>query len=346
VTVRLAAILLSFNSVKPFKGWNHNMAQPSFKTVFVFLDTDKFCSPFDMLVATDAFPDSNIFKYENVTSEDAARIVYDTLFPRGPLGAAHTKIFINGSNFEMVEKVVEATQKSMAAAPWGCSIIVDPRGAYSTAAGAVAKTLSLALEKGLGTLEGKNVTVLAGTGPVGQTAARIYASEKANVTITSRSLAKGQAIADKINKEAGAERVKVVEVTKPEQTADAVKDAEIILAAGAGGIQLLSAADLKDAKKCKIVADINAIKPLGVEGLESNDDGKELGQGVFGIGALAIGKLKIKIETSMIKKATDAVDGLFDYSIAYDIGKNDILKKLAKAKAAAKTEQIPSWMPQ
>ena len=322
------------------------MALPSFKNVFVFLDTDKFCSPFDMLVVTDAYPDSNIFKFENVTGEDAGKIVYDTLFPRGPLGAAHTKIFINGSNFEMVEKVVEATQKAMASAPWGTSIIVDPRGAYSTAAGAVAKILGLSLEKKIGSFEAKNVTVLAGTGPVGQTAARIFASEKANVVITSRALAKGQAVADKINKEVGSERVKVVEVTKPEQTAVAVKDAEIILSAGAGGIQLLSADDLKKAKKCKLVADINAIKPVGVEGLGSNDDGVEMAKGVFGIGALAIGKLKIKIETDMIKRATEAPAGLFDYSIAYDLGKTQIIKKLAKAKAAeAPKEQPKSWMP-
>jgi methylene-tetrahydromethanopterin dehydrogenase len=284
-----------------------------------------------MLVAIDAFPDSTIFKYENVTGEDAPKIVYDLLFPRGPEGAKHTKIFINGSNFDMVNEVVAATQKCMKSAPWGNSIIVDPRGGYSTAAGAVAKTLGASLEKGFGSLEGKNVTVLAGTGPVGQTAARIYASEKANVTITSRSMAKGQAVADKINAEVGAQRVKVVEVTKPEQTATAIKDAEIILAAGAGGIQLLSQADLNKAPKCKIVADINAIKPLGVEGLGSNDDGKELKPGVYGIGALAIGKLKIKIEKEMITRATLEPQGLFDYAVAYEIGKNAIMKKLAKA---------------
>jgi hypothetical protein len=306
--------------------------QPSFKTVFVFLDTDKYCSPFDMLVAIDAFPDSMIFKYENVTDEDAPKIVFDLLFPRGPLGAAHTKIFINGSNFDMVNAVVAATQKCMKSAPWGNSIIVDPRGGYSTAAGAVAKTLGVSLEKGFGTLEGKNVTVLAGTGPVGQTAARIYAAEKANVTITTRSMAKGQAVADKINEEVGAQRVKVVEVRSSEQTGEAIKDAEIVLAAGAGGIQLLSAAELdKYGAKCKIVADINAIKPLGVEGLGSNDDGKELKPGVYGIGALAIGKLKIKIETEMIKRATMEPQGLFDYAIAYEIGTNKIMKKLAKA---------------
>ena len=301
-----------------------------FKTVFVFLDTDKFCSPFDMLVAIDAFPDSMIFKYENVTDADAPKIVYDLLFPRGPEGAKSTKVFINGSNFEMVEKVVEATQKAMKSAPWGNSIIVDPRGGYSTAAAAVAKTFGAAMEKGFGALEGKKVTVLAGTGPVGQTAARIYAAEKADVTITSRTMAKGQAVADKINMEVGAKRVKVVEVTKPEQTAEAIKGAEIVLSAGAGGIQLLSAADLNKSPTCKIVADINAIKPLGVEGLGSNDDGKEMKPGVYGIGALAIGKLKIKTETEMIKRATMEPSGLFDYAIAYEIAKAAILKKLAK----------------
>jgi methylene-tetrahydromethanopterin dehydrogenase len=187
------------------------------------------------------------------------------------------------------------------------------------------------MEKGFGSLEGKKVTVLAGTGPVGQTAARIYATEKADVTITSRTMAKGQLVADKINAEVGATRVKVVEVTKPEQTLVATKDAEIILSAGAGGIQLLS--DVQIGASCKIVADINAIKPLGVEGLAPNDDGKELKPGVWGIGALAIGKLKIKTEMEMIKRATAEPQGLFDYAIAYTIAKDQILKKLAKATA-------------
>jgi methylene-tetrahydromethanopterin dehydrogenase len=308
------------------------LAQPTYKPVFFFLDTDKYCSPFDILVVIDAFPDAAIFKYENVTGEDAPKIVFDLLFPRGPEGAKHTKIFINGSNFEEVEKVVLATQKAMQTAPWGNSIIVDPRGGYSTAAAAVAKTFGASMERGMGSLEGKKVTVLAGTGPVGQTAARIYAAEKADVTISSRSLSKGQVVADKINAECGVQRVKVVEVSKPEQTAQAVKDAEIILAAGAGGIQLLSAADLAVATKTKIVADINAISPLGIEGLGSNDD-KELKLGVWGIGALTIGKLKLKTEVEMIKRATAEPQGLFDYSIAYTIAKDVILKKLAKAAA-------------
>jgi methylene-tetrahydromethanopterin dehydrogenase len=129
------------------------------------------------------------------------------------------------------------------------------------------------------------------------------------------------------------QRVKVVEVSKPEHTVAAIRDAEIILAAGAGGIQLLSKTDIESAVRCKIIGDINAINPLGVEGLGSNDDGVELKSGVFGIGALAIGKLKLKTETEMIKRAAAETQGLFDYAIAYTIAKDAILKKLAKATA-------------
>ena len=199
--------------------------------------------------------------------------------------------------------------------------------AYSIAGSAVAKTVEVAAEKGFGVLEGKNVTILAGTGPVGQTAARIYASEKANVTITTRVITKGQAIAEKINKEVGAQRVKVVEVTKPEQTAKAIKDAEIILAAGAAGTRLLTAEDLNTSSTIKIVADINAIEPLGVEGLAPNDDGKELNPGVYGIGALTIEKLKIKTETEMINHATAERTGLFDHASAYAIAKEQNQKQ-------------------
>jgi hypothetical protein len=247
------------------------LTEQKFKTVFIFLDTDRYASPFDMLVTIDAFPEATILKYENVTGADAAKIVYDTIFPRGPEGAKHTKIFINGSDLKQVNDVLEKTRKCMFP-PFENSIIVDPRGAYSTAAAAVAKTLGLALEKGFGSLENKSVTVLAGTGPVGQTAVKLYASEKAKVTITSRSLQRATALAD-----------------------------------------------------------VNAIPPVGVEGLESSVEGKEIRPGVYGIGALAIGRLKIKIETELIKRATGEPKGLFDYEVAYEIGKNSVLKKLAKA---------------
>lgn len=302
-----------------------------FKTVFIFMDTDKHASPFDILTTIDVFPDATILKYESVTVEDAEKIIYDAMFPRGPEGAKHTKIFINGRDFRMVNDILEKIKKCMFP-PFELSVIVDPRGAFTTASAAVGKILELSLSKGLGELEGKNVTVLAGTGPVGLTAARIFAFERAKVVVTSRQLQRAVEVASKINEEVGEERVKGVEVQKPEDSGIAIADADVILAAGAAGTLLLPLSILKNyGKKCRIVADINAIPPLGVEGLNSKADGEEFLPGVYGIGALSIGKLKNKIEVEMIRKAAEEPKGIFDYMVAYKLAKKMVTGKLQKA---------------
>ena len=313
-------------SEKPRIGESPSKQQ--FKTVFIFLDTDKHASPFDILMAVDALPEVVILKYENVTVEDAEKLVHDAMFPRGPKGAKHTKIFINGRNLELTNEILEKIKKCMFP-PFELSVIMDPRGAYTTASAAVAKTLEVSMVKGFGDLEGKTVTVLAGTGPVGQTAARLYASEKAKVIVTSRNLKRSMAIAEKINEEFKEERARGVEAKNPEEVGEAIKDAEIVLAAGAAGIQLLPLNILVEyGKNCKIVADINAIPPLGVEGLKPTWDGKEVAPNVFGIGALAIGPLKSMIEAKLIKMAAESPKGIFDYRIAYQLAREEVLKKL------------------
>lgn len=317
------------------------MAEQQFKKVFIFLDTDKHASPFDILATIDVLSNVTILKYENVTVEDAEKIIYDAMFPRGPEGAKHTKIFINGRDFEKVNEILDKAKKCMFP-PFELAIVIDPRGAYTTATAAVAKTLELSLLKGIGVFEGKSVTVLAGTGPVGQTAAWLYASEKAKVIVTSRDLQRATSVATKINEEVGCERAHGAEARAPEEVGKAIENAEIILAAGAAGAQLLSLDIIKKyGKKCRIIADINAIPPLGVEGLKSNADGEEILPNIFGIGALAIGKLKIKVEAELIKKAAEEPKGIFDYKAAYEIAKKAIFKKLEKEKAAPLKHWIP-----
>ncbi|MCS7124845.1 MAG: methylenetetrahydromethanopterin dehydrogenase [Candidatus Bathyarchaeota archaeon] len=314
-----------------------------FKTVFIFIDTDKHASPFDILATIDVLPEAAIIKYENVTVEDAEKIVYDAMFPRGPEGVKHTKIFINGRNFELTNEILEKIKKCMFP-PFELSVVIDPRGAYTTASAAVAKTLEISIVKGLGGLEGKKVAVLAGTGPVGQTAARLYAFEKAKVIVTSRDLKRSMAVAEKINEEVKEDRAKGVEAKTPEEMGAAIKDAEIILAAGAAGVQLLPLNTLKEyGRSCRIVADINAIPPLGVEGLKPTWDGKEVIPNVFGVGALAIGVLKNAIEAKMIKMAAEEPKGIFDYKVAYQIARELISKKLEEGKG--KSESGKHWLP-
>jgi methylene-tetrahydromethanopterin dehydrogenase len=312
------------------------------KKVIIFLDTEKHASPFDILTALDILPDASILKYENVTVEDTEKIVYDAMFPRGPEGAKHTKIFINGHDFKRVNDIMEKAKKCMFA-PFELAIIIDPRGAYTTAAAAVAKTLELSIEKGFGDLENKNVTVLGGTGPVGQTAARLYAMEKANVIVTSRTLQKVSSVTTKINEELESERVRGVEAQTPEEIGRAIADTDIVLSAGAASTQLLTLNVLKEyGKKCRVVADINAIPPLGVEGLESNADGVEILQTIFGVGALVIGKLKNDVEAELIKRAVEEPKGIFDYKTAYEIAKKSMLEKPEKSQTV---ETMKYWLP-
>jgi methylene-tetrahydromethanopterin dehydrogenase len=320
------------------------LSEQRFKKVFIFLDTDKHASPFDILTTMDIFPDATILKYEDVTVEDAEKITYDAMFPRGSDGAKHTKIFINGRDFKRVNDILEKAKKCMFP-PFELAIIIDPRGAYTTATAAVAKTLEISLAKGFGGLENKIVTILAGTGPVGQTAARLYASEKANVIVTSRDLQKASSIVTKINEEFEGERVRGVEAQTSDEIGKAIENAEIILSTGATGTQLLSLDVLKEyGEKCRIVADINAIPPLGVEGLKSEVDGEEILSNVFGIGALVIGKLKNKVEAEIIKMAAEELKGIFDYRIAYEMAKKKVLEKLEEKKMP-EVESEKHWLP-
>ena len=320
------------------------MAKQGFKKLFIFLDTDKHASPFDIITTLDIFPDSRILKYENVTPEDAEKIVHDSMFPRGPDGARHTKIFVNGHDPELVDDILEQVKKSMVP-PFELAVIVDPRGAYTTASAAVAKTLGVSIAKGFGGLENKKITVLAGTGPVGQTTARLYASEKAEVILTSRSLQKAVSVTTKINGDFEGERVRGVEAQTSEDIGKAIEHAEIVLSAGAAGTELLTKQTLKECgRKCRIVVDINAIPPFGVQGLDSNDDGKEILPSIFGVGALTIGKLKNKTETTLIRMAAEEPRGIFSYKEAYEIAKK-ILSEKPKEKQAIVSEPSKYWLP-
>ncbi|MEA2089255.1 MAG: methylene-tetrahydromethanopterin dehydrogenase N-terminal domain-containing protein [Thermoproteota archaeon] len=292
------------------------------KTVFIFLDTNKHVSPFDMLTAINLFPEAKILTYSNVTAEDTRKIVQDAMFPRGPKGAKYTKLFIGGHDVEKAQRILEVAEEVMFP-PFELATIVDPKGAYTTASAAVAKTLVLSIQKGFGGFEGKKIAVLAGTGPVGRTAARLYASEGANVIVTSRKLAKSTAVAEKINEEIGKERVKGVEASAFEQFGEAVQNMEIVLSAGAAGIQMLPLDVLKKyGGRCKVVADVNAIPPVGVEGVKPKDDGVEVLPGVWGIGGLTIGTFKNKVEAELFKKAVEAKKGIFDYKVAYKTAKS------------------------
>lgn len=300
------------------------MGSQTRKLAILFLDTDKHVSPFEPLLVADLFPDAQLLLYGNVEPRDAKRIVQDAMFPRGPKGIKYTKMFIGGYDVGKVEEIVEIVKKTMFP-PFEFTIIVDPRGANTTAAAAVAKALELSLKHGLGDLKNKNVTILAGTGPVGVATAILCGLEGANVIITSRSQERALNTAQRINKEIKAEKVKGVKAASQDEIGKAIQEADIILATGAAGIRLLELNTLKKyGKRCKVLADVNAVPPTGIEGLKPSDEDKEVIPGVYGVGALRIGMLKNSILAELFKLAAKTPKGILDYRAAYEIAKKMI----------------------
>jgi methylene-tetrahydromethanopterin dehydrogenase len=72
-----------------------------------------------------------------------------------------------------------------------------------------------------------------------------------------------------------------------------------------------------------IVADVNAVPPPGVEGLDPHANGAPLGErGALGIGALAIGNVKYRTESGLFKQMTESKTALrLDFRQAFDLAR-------------------------
>ena len=79
-------------------------------------------------------------------------------------------------------------------------------------------------------------------------------------------------------------------------------DAEVVLACGRAGVEILSAEALAGAKRLKVAADVNAVPPAGIAGIDAHADGKPLANGAVGIGALTIGHLKFRVQHELLKQ--------------------------------------------
>jgi hypothetical protein len=280
------------------------------KLLFLF-DTDPFVSVFDTVVAYDGGAD-RVTGYANVAPDTVGSLVDGTIFTRGGKDKQNTAIFVGGGDMTKGEALFEAVKKKFFG-PFRVSAMLDSNGSNTTAAAGVAL-----LEKA-GKLKGKKAVVLAGTGPVGMRAAAFFGQEGADVTITSREQARADKAAKAIEQRFGV-KVKAVQAADDAARAKVVKDANIVFAAGAIGVQLLKAADWQNNGMIEMLADVNAQPPLGIEGVEATDKAKDRsGKVVFG--ALGIGGLKLKLHRGCIGKLFDSSEGVLDAEEIYALAK-------------------------
>ena len=260
---------------------------------------EKNISPFDANMAFDAGWDS-VIPYTNATMEEIQALVQDTIFSRSPSALKRTGIFIGGRDSHLAMDMIDETKKHMVP-PFEVPVFADPSGAFTTAAGMVAITEKALKEKFDLDFTKQKIVILGGTGPVGVASAVISAKAGNDVLLVGRNLETASKIANMCNEKYGS---KTVSGAADGDKSSFLEDTDIVFNTGAAGIQLLDDKLIKNAKQLKICADVNAVPPAGISGVDAMDNVVEMknsSSGCYGIGALAIGNIKYKSQHDCLK---------------------------------------------
>tara|TARA_B100001113_G_scaffold65773_1_gene50551 strand:- start:96 stop:974 length:879 start_codon:yes stop_codon:yes gene_type:complete len=291
------------------------------------ITTAKNLSPFDVNMAYDAGWDKCV-PYTSIETKEVEGIVQDAIFSRPP-GLNKTGIFVGGRDPHEAIEMLNICKKSQVP-PFTISGFADPSGAFTTAAGMIAKveeSLKKHFDKNFKDL---SVVVFGGTGPVGCIAAVLAASSGANVKILGRKKEKCDELANYCLEKYLSQGCTLVGASN-DDFKNFVSEVDVVLASGAAGIQLVSENDLKEAKKLKVAADVNAVPPSGVSGLDAMQDSKELNgssSGAVGIGALAIGQVKYQAQSKLLKKMANSEKPVFlDFNDALELAREYVSSK-------------------
>jgi hypothetical protein len=280
------------------------------RKILIQLDSDPDPSVFDRVVAVDAGADE-VFSYGGVRPETVRDKVHGAIFTRGPKDLARTAFLIGGSDVTAGERLLAEVQRHMLP-QFGLrvSVLLDSNGANTTAAAAVrsaARHIDLAQARAL---------VLGGTGPVGQRVALLLALHGAEVRLASRQHERAALAVTTIQARAPQAHLTPITVAGPNDLPAALADRNVLFAAGAAGVVLLPKAARLACPTLRVAVDLNAVPPLGIEGVEAGDKGKDR-DGVLGYGALGVGDLKMKVHRAAVARLFESNDQVLDAEQVY-----------------------------
>jgi hypothetical protein len=275
------------------------------------LDTSPHPSVFDRVVAYDGGADE-LMSYGGITEDAVRDLVHGCIFTRGPKDLKHTAIFIGGTDMAAGERLLKAVRKSFFG-PFTVSVMLDSNGSNTTAVAAVAKLLQA------GGPGPHRAVVTAGTGPVGLRAAGLLATAGADVTITSRK-AVDPAVLDGLRQRFGG-TIRHATLAEASQAAAVLDGATLLLNTGPAGVQLVPRAAWAGRSGLAAAADLNAVPPPGIEGIEVGDNGASR-DGVTVFGALGVGGLKMKIHKACIAKLFERNDLVLDAESIADVARD------------------------
>jgi len=282
------------------------------------LDSSRLPSVFDQVVAYDAGAD-DVLSYGGVTETDVRDLIHGCIFTRGPKDLHNTAVWIGGSNMSAGEQLLAMAQDAVFA-PFTVSMMLDSNGSNTTAVAAVVR-----IEEALGSLQGKKVLILAGTGPVGQRAAGLLAKDGAHVTITSRKPEQGEKARQFISARFNVQ-VEATTMKDPAVLPELCQGVEVLLNSGPAGVQMVPKSAWTGAKSLKIAVDFNAVPPLGIEGVEVGDSGVTRDRVVV-YGAFGVGNFKTKLHKACVARLFTRNDLVLDAETIADVARELVAKQ-------------------
>ena len=292
------------------------------RSILHMLDPMPNNSPFDINMAMDAGFDV-LMPYSNVKLDSIYRLTQDAIFSRGPAGVKRTGIFIGGRDLGLAMDMLDASQQAMVP-PFEVSVFADPSGAFTTAAALVACVEKELKAKHGKELKGCTALVFGGTGPVGIATGIIASLAGAETALVDHlSYDTAEDIAKAYNRRFGC-TLKGACASSEADKIKLVANVDLIFCVAKAGVQVLNAAVLKEARQLKVAGDVNAVPPLGIEGIKRNDSGAPMlhavnAQGAVGVGALAVGNVKYNLQHEMLKSMLDTDKPLYlDFREAFN----------------------------
>jgi len=271
------------------------------RSVLHMLDPMPNNSPFDVNMAVDAGFDV-LMPYSNVKLDSVYGLTQDAIFSRGPAGVKRTGLFIGGRDMALAMEMIKTAKDAMVP-PFEISVFADPSGAFTTAAALVACVERELKTKHNKALKDCKALVFGGTGPVGIATGVISSLAGADAILVDHlSIDAAVDVSKEYNRRFNSQ-LKGKKAGNKEEKIALISDVDIIFCTAKAGIQVLSTEVLSHAKQLKVAGDVNAVPPLGIEGIKLNDFGVPLAavDGAVGVGSLAVGNIKYRLQQMLLE---------------------------------------------
>jgi hypothetical protein len=285
------------------------------KKILVQLDCDALPSTFDAVVAIDSGVE-HLLQYGSIQADNVMGLVHGCIFTRGMDDLKQTAIFVGGSNVSTTEAIAARIRKTFFG-PMRVSVMVDGNGSNTTAGAAVVTT-----HRHLD-LSQSTIAVLAATGPVGTIAAKLLARNAKEVRLFSRDKSKAENVAAMLSgtmaETGNIARLNCHSSSDSESLLAGLRGCQGVIACGAAGAQLLSIEQWRELAELKLLIDLNAVPPAGIEGVEAFDNGK-IREGKVCFGPIGVGGLKMKMHKAAIRSLFESNSAFLDSFEIFDIG--------------------------